>query len=110
MNVSRRQFFSFLGAGTAAAALPGCITAPTCGCGGTKSKIALQLYSLNRYVNTLKGADGKVDLELLLSNVAAIGFKGVEFAGYYGYDAKGIRAALKNAGIKACGTHVGNTD
>jgi len=109
MNVSRRQFFSFLGAGTAAAALPGCICPPKCG--GANPKIALQLYSLKDYIGGKKDKSGKVlvpgvGLEKGLENVAAIGFKGVEFAGYYGFEAKEIRRMLNNAGLKACGTHV----
>ena len=115
MNVSRRQFFGFLGAGTAAAAFPGCITAPTSSC--KRAKIALQLYSLKDYIGgkkdkkTGKVLSAGVGLDKALENVASIGFKGVEFAGYYQYanDPKGLRKALANAGLKACGTHVGNS-
>lgn len=105
MNISRRQFFSALGAGTAVAALPGCICPPK-NCGGQNPQIALQLYSLHRYIASLKKPDGKANLALALENVAAIGFKGVEFAGYYGYNPKELRMMLKDAGLKACGTHV----
>ena len=113
MNVSRRQFFSFLGAGTAAAALPGCICVPKCT--GRKAKIALQLYSLKDYIGGVKDKkSGKilkagVGLDKALEDVAAIGFKGVEFAGYYNHDEKALRKALANAGLKACGTHVSNS-
>ncbi len=105
MNISRRQFFSALGAGTAVAALPGCICSPK-NCGGQNPQIALQLYSLRSYIASLKKPDGKADLALALQNIAAIGFKGVEFAGYYGYSPKELRMMLKDAGLKACGTHV----
>jgi len=119
MNVSRRQFFSFLGAGTAAAALPGCICPPKCG--GNNPKIALQLYSIGAYIAGRKDKSGKVilpgvGLDRALENLAAIGFKGVEFAGYHQYgpskenpagDPKGLRRALANAGLAAVGTHVG---
>ena len=109
MNFSRREFFSFLGAGTAAAAFPGCISASKCACG--KSKIALQLYSIGKYIGGTKDKDGKVivpgvGLAQALENVAAIGFKGVEFAGYYNNDAKTLRKMLNDAGLKACGTHI----
>ena len=33
--------------------------------------------------------------------------KGVEFAGYYGNDAKTLKKMLDDAGLVACGTHVG---
>ena len=113
MNVSRRQFFELLGAGAAATALPGCICPPPRACG--RAKIALQLYSIKNYIGGVTDkATGKVlvpgvGLERALEHVAAIGYKGVEFAGYYGHDAKALRAALANAGLKACGTHVSNT-
>jgi len=104
MNVSRKEFFGFLGAGAAAVALPGCMTASNCGCG--KPKIALQLYSLHKYIATMKRPDGKADLMKALENVAAIGYTGVEFAGYYGYDARELRKMLRDAGLVAVGTHV----
>ena len=99
-EITRRGFFEMLGAGAAAAALPGCCS--MCGCGGVNAKIALQLYSIKDYIKNGPG------LDRALENVAAIGFTGVEFAGYYQYDkdATGLRKALANAGLKACGTHV----
>ena len=110
MNVSRREFFTFLGAGTAAAALPGCCL-PKCAPKRVNAKIALQLYSIGTYIAGKKDKDGKVivpgvGLEKTLENLAAIGFKGVEFAGYHGADEKQLRKMLANAGLKACGTHV----
>jgi len=111
MNVSRRQFFSFLGAGTAAAALPGCVSAQKGGCG--MPKIGLQLYSLKDYIGGKKDKSGKVlvpgvGLELALDNIAAIGYKGVEFFGgsCFGHDAKSVRKMLANSGLKPCGIHV----
>ena len=117
MNLSRRQFFGFLGTGAAAAALPGCMCPPPPKCGPlTKSQIALQLYSLRKYIGGDKDKSGKVlmqgvGLDRALEDVAAIGYKAVEFAGYYQYgnDPKGLRKALANAGIKACGTHISNS-
>ena len=117
MNLSRRQFFGFLGTGAAAAALPGCMCPPPPKCGPlTKSQIALQLYSLRKYIGGDKDKSGKVlmqgvGLDRALEDIAAIGYKAVEFAGYYQYgnDPKGLRKALANAGLKACGTHVGNS-
>jgi len=101
MNASRREFLGFLGLGAATTAFGGCC------CPGKpprhiKAKIALQLYSIKDYIKKGPG------LDVALENIAAIGFKGVEFAGYYQYaeDPKGLRKALANAGLKAVGTHV----
>ena len=93
MNVSRREFFSILGAGTAAATLPGCLCPSAAR--ATRAKIALQLYSIHTYIGGTKDkATGKVlspgvGLERALEDIAAIGYRGVEFAGYYGHDATG---------------------
>ena len=112
MNVSRREFFGFLGTGAAAVALPGCCCPPKCG--PKRAKIALQLYSIKDYIGGVKDKATKkiirpgVGLEKALENVAAIGYKGVEFAGYYDFKPAELRRMLANAGLKACGTHVGN--
>ena len=106
MDFSRREFFSILGTGAALTAMPGCLCPPKCG--PKNAKIALQLYSLRLYIGGQKDKPG-VGLDQALEDVAAIGFKGVEFAGYYQYanDPKGLRKALANAGLAPCGTHVG---
>jgi len=112
MNVSRRQFCSFLGAGAAATALPGCCSFwCDCATGSIQGKIALQLYSIGAYIGGRKDKDGKVilqgrGLERALEDVAKIGFKGVEFAGYYGFKANELKKMLDAAGLVACGTHV----
>ncbi|MBR3221277.1 MAG: sugar phosphate isomerase/epimerase [Kiritimatiellae bacterium] len=100
-GMTRRGFFEILGASAAAAAFSGCCSCK-CGCGGVNAKMALQLYSIKDYIKN------GVGLDRALENVAAIGYKGVEFAGYYQYanDPKGLRKALANAGVKAVGTHV----
>jgi len=110
MNVSRREFFSIFGAGAAATAFSGCICPPPPKC--AKAKIALQLYSLNRYIGGKKDKDGKivepgVGFAKTFRALSAIGYKGVEFAGYYDNDAKTIRAMLDDNGLKAVGAHVG---
>ena len=111
MNVSRRNFLEGLGAIGALAAFPGCTSPCCCACGGIKGKIALQLYSIGAYIGGRKDKDGKVllagrGLERALEDVGASGFKGVEFAGYYGFDAKALKKMLDNAGLAAAGTHV----
>ncbi len=62
--------------------------------------IALQLYSVRN--------DCKANFDAALEQVAAMGFAGVEFAGYYHYTGKPaeLRARLDALKLKAAGTHV----
>ncbi len=108
MNISRRSFLGSTFAAASAAALPGCCSF----CCGSKSNVAVQLYSIRTYIGGKKDKEGKVikagvGLAQALKDVAAVGYKGVEFAGYYGNDAKTLKAMLDDAGLAACGTHVG---
>ena len=64
-------------------------------------KLAVQLYTLRR------DFDSKEGFLALLPKVKAIGFDGVEFAGYHGLSAEEIKKALDDAGLEAVGTHVG---
>lgn len=61
--------------------------------------IALQLYSIRE--------DCAKDLPGCLKAVAKMGYEGVDFAGYYGYDAKEIRKMLDDNGLKVAGAHIG---
>lgn len=61
--------------------------------------VALQLYSVRD--------DCARDLPGTLRAVADMGFEGVEFAGYYGYDAATLRKMLDDLGLKVAGAHVG---
>lgn len=65
----------------------------------TRIPIALQLYSVRE--------DAARDLQGVLAAVAGMGYKGVEFAGYYGHDARTIRGWLDAYGLKVAGAHVG---
>ena len=47
------------------------------------------------------------DLPKVLEAVAKFGYKGVEFAGYYGRNAKTLRKLLDDNGLVCCGTHTG---
>jgi len=67
-------------------------------------KFALQLYSLRELIKVPE------DLLALFPKVKALGFDGVEFAGYQGLPAARIRAALDDAGLVAAGTHMGLKD
>ncbi|HHY48727.1 MAG TPA: sugar phosphate isomerase/epimerase [Alphaproteobacteria bacterium] len=60
--------------------------------------IALQLYSVRE--------DAARDLPGVLRAVAQMGYDGVEFAGYHGYDAPALRAMLDDLGLKVAGAHV----
>jgi sugar phosphate isomerase/epimerase len=59
--------------------------------------IALQLYSVRR--------DCEQDLPGTLKAVAAMGYDGVEFAGYYGRAAQELRSMLDDLGLRCAGTH-----
>lgn len=62
-----------------------------------KIPVGLQLYSIREKC--------QADLSGMLAAVSKIGYKGVEFAGYYGHSAKDIRKMLDDNGLVACGTH-----
>ncbi len=61
--------------------------------------IGLQLYSIRH--------DCEADLPGCLAKVAAMGYDGVEFAGYYGWSAEDIRKMLDDCGLRCCGGHLG---
>ena len=61
--------------------------------------IGLQLYSVRH--------DCEKDLEGVLDAVKAMGYDGVEFAGYYGRTAEELKALLDARNLVCCGTHVG---
>lgn len=66
-----------------------------------KIPVGVQLYSVRR--------EAAKDLPGVLEAVAKIGYKGVEFAGYYGWESKPkeLRKLLDANGLKCCGTHTG---
>ncbi len=65
----------------------------------SKIPIALQLYSVRE--------DCTRDFPTTLEAVAKMGYEGVEFAGYYGRDAKELRTRCDDLGLKVAGTHAG---
>ena len=104
MQMNRRAFLGTTLAAGAAAATRG-FGACSCGCGcGQPAQVAVQLYSIHKYI---KGKDG---LAKALQEVAKIGYKGVEFAGYYGASADELKKMLADAGLVACDTHVGRAE
>jgi len=64
-----------------------------------RAPIGLQLYSVRE--------DCKKDLLGTIAAVAKMGYKGVEFAGYYDRSAKQLRKMLNDNGLVCCGTHTG---
>lgn len=61
--------------------------------------VGLQLYSVRE--------DCAKDLPSVLEAVSDMGYDGVEFAGYHGFDAPMLRRMLDDNGLSCCGTHIG---
>src|SRR5437773_8069056 len=98
--ISRREFLQTgATAATAALAATSSINMFAAGeYGGNKIPFGLQLYSVRD--ECAKDLDGTV------AAVARMGYKAVEFAGYYNRDAKSLRKLLDGVGLKCCGTHI----
>jgi sugar phosphate isomerase/epimerase len=94
---SRRDFLKHT---TTAVATTAALSPATLFAAEAKKKIpiGLQLYSVRK--------DCEKDLPGVLNQVGKIGYKAVEFAGYYGRDAKTLRKMLDDSGLKCCGTHI----
>ena len=111
-TLSRQEFLELFGAAIASSVFSGCaLKEPKSTC--FSSRIALQLYSIHKYIVGIKDKDGRiilpgVGLEKALEDVAAIGFEGVEFygGGCFGHDPAFVRKALASSGLKPCGIHV----
>jgi sugar phosphate isomerase/epimerase len=67
--------------------------------GGKKVPIALQLYTV--------GADLRRDMAGTLAQVAKLGYKGVEFAGFNNVAAADIKKMLADNGLQCVGCHTG---
>ena len=65
--------------------------------GAKKIPIGLQLYSVRKQCDR--------DLPGVLEAVAAMGYAGVEFAGYHKREARELRRLLDDHGLVCCGTH-----
>ena len=63
-------------------------------------KVGLQLYTVRDQM--------KADFEGTLARVAEIGYKEVEFAGYFNHSPADVRAILDRHGLSAPSTHVGD--
>lgn len=60
-------------------------------------RIALQLYSIRELLQE--------DFVVNIEKVAKAGYKGVEFAGYYGLEPKEVKKILNDNGLLASGSH-----
>jgi sugar phosphate isomerase/epimerase len=95
----RRQFLqlSALGLAGASLGLAGCATTKYGWLPKKKIPIGLELYSVRN--------ECKADFPGTIEQVAKIGYKGVEFAGYWGRSAKEIRQMVDDNGLVTCGSH-----
>lgn len=66
------------------------------------NEFSIQLYSVRE--------ETEKDFAGTLKRVAAIGYTGVEFAGYGGIPANEMKKLLDDCGMKSVGTHVGMND
>ena len=99
--VSRREFLkqsAITAAALSVASSPTSLSAAGA-YGGKQIPIGLQLYSVRN--------ECEKDLAGTVAAVAKMGYKGVEFAGYYNRDAKTLRKLLEDVGLRCCGTHIG---
>ena len=97
-TIDRRTFVKVLGAGTAGIAL-GCSPKTMSGAAGSRKldRVGLQLYTVCN--------DMEKDFEGTLSKIAGIGYKEVEFAGYFGHSPSDVRAILNRLNITAPSAH-----
>jgi sugar phosphate isomerase/epimerase len=97
-SIDRRTFVKALGAGTAGLAL-GCNsnTVNTGSAARKLDRIGIQLYTVRN--------DMEKDFEGTLSKIAGIGYKEVEFAGYFGHSPADVRAILNRLNITAPSAH-----
>lgn len=65
----------------------------------SKMSLGLQLYSVHK--------DMEADYRKTLKQAAALGFEGVEFAGFFGVSAEEMKAELDRLNLKAAGSHTG---
>jgi sugar phosphate isomerase/epimerase len=93
--VTRREFLCAIGA---AGVTLGLGVAPLAQAADSKKiPVGLQLYSVREQC--------QADLPGTLASVSKIGYRAVEFAGYYDRSAKDLRKLLDDNGLIACGTH-----
>jgi sugar phosphate isomerase/epimerase len=97
MNLSRRELLKMT-AGAAACAVGAAPMNLFAASKKARIPIGLQLYSVRKQCEK--------DLPGVLKAVAAMGYEGVEFAGYYDRTADELKKMLDANGLKCCGTHL----
>ena len=97
----RRDFLKLTTAGVTGASLglAGCATS---GSARKKIPVGVEMYSVRN--------ECKADFPGTIAAVAKIGYKGVEFAGYWGRSAREIRKMVDDNGLVTCGTHTPYAD
>jgi len=96
---TRREFVQALAAGTLAAPVLHSLDPLIAASAGRLSRIGVQLYTVRESMRT--------DVEGTLARVRQIGYKEVEFAGYFGKTATEIKTALRKHGLTSPAAHVG---
>ncbi|MDQ2665775.1 MAG: twin-arginine translocation signal domain-containing protein, partial [Gemmatimonadota bacterium] len=93
---TRRDFLTTVGTAIGAATLGARVLSAT-ESARHLPKVGIQLYTLRTLAEK--------DLEGTLAKVARIGYKEVEFAGYFGKSPAQVRAMLKKHGLSSPSTH-----
>ncbi|HEU5173412.1 MAG TPA: sugar phosphate isomerase/epimerase [Gemmatimonadaceae bacterium] len=100
--IDRRSFFWLAGAGLLTRRLSACTAAPSPSTSGSPARalerIGLQLYTVR--------SEMQKSVPQTLARVAAIGFREVEFAGYFNHSPAELRKLLDEHGLSAPSTHV----
>jgi sugar phosphate isomerase/epimerase len=99
LSVSRRGFLKVGAAGAAALATGSLGRVVSAADAAKKIPVGLQLYSVRHACEK--------DLPGTVAKVAQMGYKAVEFAGYYGRKAEDLKKILDENGLACCGTHTG---
>jgi sugar phosphate isomerase/epimerase len=103
-SFSRRKFLRLAAVGTGAGLVGLDRLTPPQRLDKTPAKnipVGVQIYSVRQ--------EAANDLPKVIEAIGKIGYKGVEFAGYYGWEKKPheLRKLLDDNGLKCCGTHTG---
>ena len=101
-KLQRREFVKTLAAAGIAMACPGGKSGATAYPARRLDKVGLQLYTVRDKM--------KDDFEGTLARVAEIGYKEVEFAGYFGRTPADVKAILDRHGLAAPSTHLSPPD